>query len=142
MKADFIFKYRKQFAVLRIILGILYLYYPLNEFILKDKKLPEGQEQWIIVVFFFLLYTISAINNGIKEFKGDLPSFNLLRFFEVSMNGLIALYLLIIIFAVKLAPAIIFFLLVLNALIIVGFVRDLRILSIQYYDKRRKMKDK
>jgi hypothetical protein len=58
------------------------------------------------------------------------------------MNGLIALYLLIIIFAVKLAPAIIFFLLVLNALIIVGFVRDLRILSIQYYDKRRKMKDK
>jgi hypothetical protein len=70
MKADFIFKYRKQFAVLRIILGILYLYYPLNEFILKDKKLPEGQEQWIIVVFFFLLYTISAINNGIKEFKG------------------------------------------------------------------------
>jgi hypothetical protein len=142
MKADFIFKYRKQFAVLRIILGILYLYYPLKEFILKDKKLPEGQEQWIIVVFFFLLYTISAINNGIKEFKGDLPSFNLLRFFEVSMNGLIALYLLIIIFAVKLAPAIIFFLLVINALIIVGFVRDLRILSIQYYDKRRKMKDK
>jgi hypothetical protein len=142
MKADFIFKYRKHFAILRIILGILYLYYPLNEFILKDKKLPEGQEQWIIVVFFFLLYTISAINNGIKEFKGDLPSFNLLRFFEVSMNGLIALYLLIIIFAVKLAPAIIFFLLILDALIIIGFVRDLRILSIQYYDKRRKMKDK
>ena len=141
MPQELIYKKKKLFAILRIFYGIALFLFPLNEYIIKNHGLPpEGQEQWIFVVFFFFIYAFSSVNNGIKEWQGKLPAFNLLRFFEVSMNGLISGYAIILLVTYKLNPLSLFLLIFFTAGLILSFVRDLRILSLQYYERKKNAK--
>ena len=136
-----IFKYRKAFGALRFMLGFLFLAYPVIEFLNNYSASQDEHFTWLFAIFFFLLYTISATRNGIKEFNLDWPHFNLLRFFEIALNGFISLYLVILIFWLELRPfGITLFILAVVILIIHTF-RDIRLLSIQYYDRKKKAKE-
>ena len=133
-------KYKKLFGTIRILLGVLFLSYPAYEFFNQENAQSEETMRWVFVFFFFLLYAYSAVRNGVRELAGELPAFNLPRFFEASMNGFISIYLLILIFAAKLNGYARFLLVILTLLTIFTMVRDLRIISFQYYERRRKMK--
>ncbi len=133
-------KLKKLFGTIRIILGVLFLGYPAYEFFNQETAQSEESMRWVFVFFFFLLYAYSAVRNGVRELAGELPAFNLPRFFEASMNGFISFYLIILIIASSLNGYARFMLLVLTLLTIFTMVRDLRIISLQYYDRKRKMK--
>lgn len=135
-----IFKYRRTFGIIRIFLGILLLVYPVYEYLQQKGELSEDSMTLLFVMIFFLLYSYSAISNGIREISLQMPAFNLLRFFEAAMNGFLGLYLLIITVAMKIAITAKILILLLAIIIIVNMVRDLRLISIQYVEKRRNQK--
>lgn len=133
-----IFKYRKLFGIIRILLGILYLLFPGYEYFRQGGELSELSMTLLFVFLFFLLYSLSAIRNGILELNKVLPAFNLLRFFEAAMNGFIGLYILIISVYMKISSSTKIFFVLLALIIIMHMIRDLKLISIQYYDRRRK----
>lgn len=134
-------KYKKLFGVIRILLGILFLIYPLMEFLKGTGEKSMDHQKWLFALFFFLLYAVSAVKNGIHELRNVNPSFDLLRFFEASMNGFIALYLVIVTFAIKSSFFTSTVLLLLVLILILSLVRDLRILSLQYYERRQQTRN-
>jgi hypothetical protein len=133
-------KYKKFFGTFRILLGILYLAYPLSEYL----KLSESsdKQKWVFAIFFFVLYSFSAIKNGFKEIKDELPSFDLLRFFEIAMNGFISIYLLIVTVATRPSAFTFIFLIILAVLLALSMLRDLRLFSLQYYIRKKESIDK
>ena len=133
-------KYKKLFGTIRILLGIIFLIYPAYEFLNQQGFQSEESARWLFVFIFFLLYAYSAINNGIKEIGGNPPAFNLVRFFEAAMNGFVSLYLIIIIIAANINANGKFLLVLLALLTLISMVRDLRIISLQYYEKKQKLK--
>lgn len=133
-------KYRKFFGVARIFLGIIFFSYPLIEFLNDGGLSGANQQRWIFAIFFFLLYAISSIKNGIREIMGTLPAFDFLRFFEIAMNGFMSVYVAIIAFAMDSSSLTLGLLLLFAIMLFISMLRDLRILSIQYYERRQAMK--
>lgn len=131
-------KYRKLFGIIRIFLGILFFMYPAFEFFRNGDLQSEESFRWLFVMLFFLAYAYSSVRNGVREIGGFNPAFNLLRFFEASLNGFISLYLLILVFASSMSGYAKFFLIVLALVTILNMVRDVRIISLQYYEKKQK----
>ncbi len=135
-----LFKYRKYFGALRIFFGLVFFFFPVYEMIRNASESGPDFSRWGFILFFFLLYSVSAISNGIKEINEQMPGFHLLRFFEASLNGFIAIYLLILIFSLELDFGAKFLFLLLNLVLIIAMVRDLRLISLQYYEKKKKKK--
>ena len=133
-----IFKYRRIFGIIRILLGILFSSYAGYQYFQQGGPISEEKMTMLFVMVFFLMYSYSAIRNGVRELNENMPAFNLLRFFEAAMNGFIGLYFLILIFTLELLPTVRFIFLLVDIIIVVSMVRDLRIISIQYFDRRRK----
>jgi hypothetical protein len=133
-------KYKKLFGTIRILLGALFLIYPAYEFFNQGGEQSEETMRWVFVFFFFLLYSYSAVRNGVRELAGELPAFNLPRFYEASMNGFISAYLLILIFASQLNGYAKFLLILLTLLTLLSMIRDLRIISLQYYERKQKLR--
>ena len=131
-------KYRKFFGIIRIFLGILFFMYPAYEFFSQGDLQSEESFRWLFVMLFFLAYAYSSVKNGIREIGGLNPAFNLLRFFEASMNGFLSLYLLILVFASEMSGFANFFIIILALITIFNMVRDIRIISLQYYEKKQK----
>ncbi len=131
-------KYRKFFGIIRIFLGILFFLYPTYEFFNQDDLQSEESTRWLFVMLFFLAYAYSSVKNGIREIGGFNPAFNLLRFFEASLNGFLSLYLLILVFSSKMSNYAKFFLVILILITFLNMVRDIRILSLQYFEKKQK----
>ncbi len=135
-------KYQRLFGVIRIIAGLIFFIYPIRYSLTAEHTLQEDRVRWLFVLFFFTVYAISAVRNGIREINREMPHFNLLRFFEASMNGFVSAYLLIVLFTAKLNGYAQFFLFILTAILILSMVRDVRMISLQYYDKRKKAHEK
>lgn len=133
-----LFKYRKHFGIFRIFLGILLALTAGYYYFQQTGPVSEEKMTILFVLIFFLMYSYSAIRNGISEFNENMPAFNLLRFFEAAMNGFLGLYLLILVFTMNVNIPVRMVILLLDILIIISMVRDLRIISIQYYDRKRK----
>ncbi len=131
-------KYRKFFGIIRIFLGILFFMYPAYEFFSLGDLHSEESIRWLFVMLFFLAYSYSSVRNGIREIGGFNPAFNLLRFFEASLNGFLSLYLLILVFGSKITGFARFFLIILSLITIVNMVRDIQIISLQYFEKKQK----
>lgn len=130
------------FGLLRIILGIAYLSVP--AYPLFSGTFPEGDDRNRIyfTFLFFLVYSYSAIVNGLREIRKTEPAFNLLRFFELAMNGFISLYL-VILFATSGANLSFRIILLLASIIImISTVRDARIIGVQYRAKKAEAKRK
>lgn len=136
--------YKKLFGSIRVFLGILVISYPIMEYmkVQNNQFSIEQNIRWLFVFLFFLLYSWSAIQNGIRELKGELPKFNLPRFFEASMNGFLGIYMLIFLFFQQLNGYAKFMLALVALITLTNMVRDLRIISLQYYEKRQKMKSR
>lgn len=137
-----IFKYRRIFGFIRIFLGITFTSYAAYYYFQENGPISEESMTMLFVLVFFLMYSFSSIRNGIREINDNMPAFNLLRFFEAAMNGFIGLYFLILIFTLELLPTVRFLFLIIDLAIILSMVRDLRIISIQYYDKKRQQSNK
>ncbi len=129
---------KKTFGLIRIFLGILFFIYPAYEFFSLGGTQSEESIQWLFVMLFFLAYSYSAVRNGIREIGGFLPAFNIFRFFEASMNGFISIYLIILIFASNLNGYAKFLLVILCLLTLFSMVRDIKIISLQYFEKKQK----
>ena len=134
-------KYRKIFGLIRILLGILLFAYPLIEFLNDGGLTGVNQQRWLFAMFFFLLYAISSIKNGVREIMGSLPAFDFLRFFEIALNGFMSIYVIIIAIAMKSSSMTMMLLLLFALLLFVSMLRDMRILSLQYYQKKKAMKN-
>ncbi len=132
-------KYRKLFGFIRLILGVIFFSYPLIEFVKANTADSINQQKWLFALFFFLLYMISAVKNGFRELSGKLPSFDLLRFFEIAMNGFMALYMILISIAAKAGFATTLAIFFLALILILNMVRDLQIVSFQYYEKKNRL---
>lgn len=135
-------KYQRLFGIIRIIAGLLFFIYPVRYSLSAENTAGEDKLRWLFVLFFFTIYAISAIRNGIREINRTLPHFNLLRFFEASMNGFVSAYLLIVLFTADLNGFAWFFVFLLTIILILSMVRDVRMISIQYYDRKRKVHEK
>jgi len=133
-------KYKKVFGLIRLFLGMTLFIYPAYEFFRKGGLNGEEGFRWLFIFVFFLLYAYSSIRNGFRELAGLWPKFNLPRFFEASMNGFISLYLLILIIGSRLNSTTKFLLLFLFVLFLFSMIRDLRMISIQYYDRKQKLR--
>jgi hypothetical protein len=130
--------YKKLFGTIRILLGILFFAYPAIEYFNSGEMQSESSMRWLFVMIFFIAYAYSSIRNGIREIGGYQPAFNLLRFFEASMNGFIAVYIVILLFAASINNIIKFPLFILFLLTFLSMVRDIRIISIQYLDRKHR----
>lgn len=139
---NMIFKYRKHFGIIRILLGILFLVFPVYEYLRRGGEISEESMTLLFVMVFYLMYSYSAIKNGIRELNNNMPSFDLFRFFEAAMNGFMGLFFLILTFSKSIAPAGKFFVFILAVLTIANMIRDLRLISIQYVEKRRSQSSK
>ncbi len=139
---SFLIKYRKLFGSIRILLGILFVIYPFSQYLDAHRSGSEDSSSWMFALIFFILYAVSALANGFRELQGNTPSFSLLRFFEITLNSFVAFYILIILFAVKLNAMTIFLLSLLALVIAVSTLRDMRYLSLQYYEKKQKLKNR
>ena len=137
-----IFKYRKQFGVIRIILGILFMVFPVYEYLRRGGEFSEESVSLLFVMAFFLIYSFSAIKNGIRELSDILPAFDLFRFFEAAMNGFMGMFFLILIFAKSIPPVGKFVFIILAGITIISMIRDLRLISIQYFDKKKQSQSK
>ena len=135
-------RYKKLFGSIRLLLGMLFVIYPFAQYLNSRNAQGEETSSWMFALLFFILYAISALANGIREIQGKQPAFSLLRFFEITLNSFIAVYLVIILFAVKLNHITVFLLAVLVLVVAISALRDMRYISIQYYDRKQKMKDK
>ncbi len=137
-----IIKYRKHFGVIRILLGILFLIFPVYEYLRRGGEISEESMSLLFVMVFFMLYSYSAIKNGIRELGDIMPAFDLFRFFEAAMNGFMGLFFLILTFS-KSIPGlgkIVFF--ILTVITILNMVRDMRLISLQYVEKRKQSQSK
>ncbi len=134
-------KYQKIFGIIRILLGIVFFSYPLIEFMNDEGLTGPNHQRWLFAMFFFLLYAISSIKNGVREIMGTLPAFDFLRFFEIALNGFMAIYVAIIAFAMESTSLTLFLLLLIALILFISMLRDMRILSLQYYERKRSMKD-
>jgi len=137
-----LFKYRRIFGIFRILLGVTFTSYAAYYYFQQSGPISEDKMTMLFVLVFFLMYSYSSIHNGIREINENLPAFNLLRFFEAAMNGFIGLYFLILIFTIELLPAVRFIFLLIDILIVISMVRDLKLISIQYYDRKRQLHNK
>ncbi|MCK4920559.1 MAG: hypothetical protein KAS71_05900 [Bacteroidales bacterium] len=137
-----IFKYRRIFGFFRILLGITFTSYAAYYYFQENDPISEDSMTMLFVLVFFLMYSFSSIRNGIREINENMPAFNLLRFFEAAMNGFIGLYFLILIFTLELLPTVRFLFLIIDVAIVISMVRDLRIISIQYFDRKRQRTNK
>lgn len=133
-------KYKKLFGTIRILLGMLFFIYPAYEFFQQGGMQSEESMRWLFVFIFFLIYSYSAIRNGIRELGGQNPAFNLPRFFEASMNGFISVYIIILLIAADLNGYAKFLLFILSLLTLLSMIRDLRYISLQYYEKKQRAK--
>jgi hypothetical protein len=133
-------KYKKLFGIIRILLGMLFFIYPAYEFFQQGGIQSEESMRWLFVFIFFLVYAYSAIRNGIREIGGLDPAFNLPRFFEASMNGFISIYIIILLIVAELNGYAKFLLFILTLLTLISMIRDLRYISLQYYDKKQRAK--
>lgn len=131
---------KKLFGFLRIILGILFFIYPANEFFKQGGMHSEESMRWLFVMLFFLIYSYSAIRNGLREIGGFPPAFNLTRFYEAAMNGFISIYMFILLFVSGLNLYAKVLLLVLALLTLISMIRDIRIISLQYLEKKQKLR--
>lgn len=100
----------------------------------------EESMRWLFVFIFFLIYAWSAIRNGIRELGGENPAFNLARFFEASMNGFLSIYIIILLIVAELNGYAKFLLFILFLLTLLSMIRDLRYISLQYYEKKQRAK--
>lgn len=139
---SFLIKYRKLFGIIRILLGLLFLLYPFSQYLKSGQEGGQDNTKWLFALIFFILYTLSAIANGLRELQGRTPAFTLLRFFEITLNSFVALYLLIIVFTVKLDVVAVILLLLSALVIAIAALRDMRYVSLQYYEKRQRLKEK
>lgn len=137
-----LFKYRRIFGFFRIFLGLTFISYAAYFYFQQSGPISEELMTMLFVLVFFLMYSYSSIRNGIREINENLPAFNLLRFYEAAMNGFIGLYFLIRIYVMDLLPGVKIFFLLIDIAIIVSMVRDLKIISIQYYDRKRQLHNK
>ena len=137
-----LFKYRKIFGIIRILLGILFIIYPGYYYFSQETILSEQGMTIFFVFVFFLLYAYSAIRNGIQEINENLPAFNMLRFFEASMNGFIGLYFLILVFTLKIPMHVKVLFFLITIVIIIAMVRDIKLISIQYIERKRNQVNK
>lgn len=137
-----LFKYRRIFGFFRIVLGVTFTSYAAYYYFKESGPISEEKMTMLFVLTFFLMYSYSSIRNGIRELNENLPAFNLIRFFEAAMNGFIGLYFLILIITMEILPAVRVFFLIIDIAIIVSMVRDLKIISIQYYDRKREIQNK
>lgn len=133
-------KYKKLFGTIRIFLGMLFFIYPAYEFFQQGGMQSEESIRWLFVFIFFLIYAYSAIRNGIRELGGHNPAFNLPRFFEASLNGFISIYIIILLIVADLNGYAKFLLFMLTLLTIVSMIRDMRYISLQYYEKKQRAK--
>lgn len=131
-------KYKKLFGIIRIFLGMLFLIYPAFEFFQQGGMQSEESMRWLFVFIFFLVYSFSAVRNGIREVGGQNPAFNFIRFFEASMNGFISVYIIIILIASRLNSYAKFMLFILIILTLFSMIRDIRYISLQYYEKKQR----
>ena len=131
-------RFNKLFGIIRIILGLLFLMYPTFEFFNQGGLQSEKNTRWLFVFIFFLIYAYSAVRNGLRELAGNPPAFNLSRFFEASLNGFISVYLIILIFATGLNSYAKFLLALLAITTLLSMIRDIRILSMQYYERKQR----
>lgn len=131
-------QYKKIFGIIRILLGILFFLYPTYEFLNQNGTQSDDSIRWLFVMIFFMLYSYSAIRNGIRELGGIQPAFNLPRFFEASMNGFLSIYLFILFFVSEMnaSAKIILFILALATLF--SMIRDIRIISLQYLERKQR----
>jgi len=139
---SFLLKYKKLFGAIRILLGILFVVYPFSQYMKTHAEGSQDSDSWMFALIFFILYAVSAIANGLRELQNKVPSFNLLRFFEITLNSFVAIYIVIVIFAVKLNPASVVLFALLALVVAVSALRDMRFLSLQYYEKKQKLKEK
>ncbi|MCF8381359.1 MAG: hypothetical protein K9H49_17430 [Bacteroidales bacterium] len=137
-----LFQYRRLFGIFRILLGILFTTVTAYFYFQKSGPVSEESMEMLFVFLFFLMYSYSSIRNGIREINENLPAFNLLRFYEAAMNGFIGLYFLILIFTLDLLPGVRVLFLIIDIAIVLSMVRDLKIISIQYYDKKKEQSKK
>ena len=139
---SFLIKYHRLFGSIRILLGILFVIYPFSQYMKTSASGSQDSSSWMFALLFFILYAVSAIANGLRELQGKTPSFSLLRFFEITLNSFVALYIIIIIIAVKLNAISIFLFVLLTLVITISALRDMRYLSLQYYEKKQKLKER
>ena len=132
-----IFKYRRVFGLIRILLGVVFTSYAAYYYFQENGSISEESMTMLFVFSFFLMYSFSSIRNGVRELNENMPAFNLLRFFEAAMNGFIGFYFLILIFTLDLLFTVRILFLLIDIVIIISMVRDLRIISIQYFDRKR-----
>ncbi len=135
-------KYQKLFGAIRLLLGALFVIYPFSQYLISYRSGSPDTSSWIFALVFFILYAVSAFANGLRELQGKPPSFSLLRFFEITLNSFVALYIVIILFVLKLNAATLFLAILLTLVIAISALRDMRYLSLQYYEKKQKLKDK
>ncbi len=135
-------KYQKLFGAIRLLLGALFVIYPFSQYLISSRSGSPETSSWIFALVFFILYAVSAFANGLRELQGKPPSFSLLRFFEITLNSFVALYIVIILFVLKLNAATLFLAILLTLVITISALRDMRYLSLQYYEKKQKLKDK
>ncbi len=138
----FLLKYNRLFGIIRILLGILFIIYPFSQYLDAMKNESSTSSSWMFALLFFILYAISALANGLREIQGKQPAFSLLRFFEVTLNSFVTIYIIIIILAVHLNPVTVFLFTLLDTVIAISALRDMRYISIQYYEKKETLKNK
>ncbi len=123
-------------------MGVLFVIYPFSQFMKSREAGSQESSSWMFALFFFILYAVSAIANGLRELQDKPPSFSLLRFFEVTLNSFVAVYLLILLFVLKLNSVSFSLLLILIIVIAISAIRDMRYLSLQYYEKKQMLQQK
>jgi hypothetical protein len=135
-------KYQRFFGILRIISGVIFIIYPVQNYLNMEETSSEDDLRSFFVMLFFAIYAISAIRNGILELSRKMPLFNLFRFFESAMNGFVSVYLFIILFTAELNAYAKFLIFILASVLLLSMIRDTRLISVQYYDKRKKAHEK
>jgi len=127
---------RYGFGVLRLLAGLLFVYVPAR--IIWLDKSPDLTENTglLFTSFFFLLYSWSAVTNGIRELREIPPAFSLLRFFEIAMNGFVSVYLIILTIVAQTALSFRIMMLLGAFFLGIMMVRDARLVSRQVAEKR------
>jgi hypothetical protein len=129
-------RYQRFFGILRILLGAAYLLVPAYPLINGLYAEGDDRNRLYFTFLFFLLYAYSSITNGLRELRHTQPAFSLLRFFEFALNGFISLYLLILFATSGIIWSFRIIMLLGALVIIVSFVRDARIISRQYAERK------
>jgi hypothetical protein len=135
-------KFKKLFGLIRILLAVMFVLYPFSQYLNSGDAGENNKSSWMFALLFFILYAISALANGLREIRGEQPAFSLLRFFEITLNSFVAVYLIILLFALKLNPSVIILFIILAMVLAVSTLRDMRYISLQYYERKQKLNEK